>query len=192
MKRVIVLLIALVVACTSVPNKPGSVQGKVTDRGGNPLPGVTVTLHTSAGDQAAITDEQGDYQFQRVPPGKYEIQVWLAGFREARLQDNLREGKDARRDVAIASAAATEAITVTAASPTRVDRIISGIAGGMTRVAQMPMAVPVEPQNTAKYAAINENGFVDTRKEKTTTFSIDVDGASYANVRRFLNANTAP
>jgi Ca-activated chloride channel family protein len=47
---------------------------------------------------------------------------------------------------------------------------------------------PADPQ----YAAFNDHGFVDTAKEAATTFAIDVDRASYANVRRFLNANMLP
>ena len=49
------------------------------------------------------------------------------------------------------------------------------------------------PENTtAFYAPIAENGFKATKDNATTTFSIDVDKASYANVRRFLMANVIP
>ncbi|MDQ6801255.1 MAG: von Willebrand factor type A domain-containing protein [Acidobacteriota bacterium] len=189
MKRAIVLLIALVVACTSVPNKPASLQGTVVDREGNPIPGVTVM----AGTQTVVTDGKGHYEFESIPPGKYVVSAQLAGFNTGRLQINVHEGKSVRRDIAIGPASVSEQITVTASSPAS---RIAGIVGGRTKsvAAALPMGVPVqiEPQDTAKYATIKENGFVDTRKEKTTTFSIDVDGASYANVRRFLNANLAP
>lgn len=43
-----------------------------------------------------------------------------------------------------------------------------------------------------KYNTIVENPFVDVSKEATSTFSIDADGGSYANVRRFLSTNTKP
>ncbi|UFH56425.1 VWA domain-containing protein [Spirosoma sp. KNUC1025] len=43
-----------------------------------------------------------------------------------------------------------------------------------------------------QYNTIVENPFVDVSKEATSTFSIDADGASYANVRRFLRSNTKP
>lgn len=66
---------------------------------------------------------------------------------------------------------------------------LGGIAYNLQRA---PMSLPMEVPSTANYAAIAENGFIDTSKERTTTFSIDVDGASYANVRRFLNANLIP
>ena len=42
------------------------------------------------------------------------------------------------------------------------------------------------------YAPIAEHDYIKAADEKTTTFSIDVDGASYTNVRRYLNANLVP
>lgn len=49
-----------------------------------------------------------------------------------------------------------------------------------------------EPSSTEGYAEINENGFVSTTQEHTSTFAIDVDAASYSNVRRFLNEGQLP
>ena len=46
--------------------------------------------------------------------------------------------------------------------------------------------------NTEGYNRIVENPFVAVAQEPLSTFSIDVDTASYANVRRFLNENTLP
>jgi Ca-activated chloride channel family protein len=42
------------------------------------------------------------------------------------------------------------------------------------------------------YGKIIENEFVQVAREPLSTFSIDVDTASYANVRRFLDQNTLP
>ena len=46
--------------------------------------------------------------------------------------------------------------------------------------------------NTEDYAAIAENEFKSPLQEPLSTFSIDVDKASYANVRRYLTANQLP
>ena len=46
--------------------------------------------------------------------------------------------------------------------------------------------------NTEGYAAINENGFRDVNHNPLSTFSIDVDNASYSNVRRFINLGELP
>ena len=46
--------------------------------------------------------------------------------------------------------------------------------------------------NRETYAAISENPLRDPMREPLSTFSIDVDTASYANVRRFLNSGRRP
>jgi Ca-activated chloride channel family protein len=55
-------------------------------------------------------------------------------------------------------------------------------------------AVP-QPQpewNTESYNAQQENGFITTTNDPLSTFSIDVDTASYSNVRRFINESRLP
>jgi Ca-activated chloride channel family protein len=46
--------------------------------------------------------------------------------------------------------------------------------------------------NTEGYAAINENGYKNVRNNPLSTFSIDVDNASYSNIRRFINSGSLP
>ena len=46
--------------------------------------------------------------------------------------------------------------------------------------------------NRETYAAISENPLRDPLQEPLSTFSVDVDTASYANVRRFLNSGRRP
>lgn len=43
-----------------------------------------------------------------------------------------------------------------------------------------------------KYAEIDENPYLETRNAPLSTFSIDVDTASYSNVRRFINDGSLP
>ena len=40
--------------------------------------------------------------------------------------------------------------------------------------------------NTEEYSSINENRFLSVKNQPLSTFSADVDTASYANVRRLL------
>ena len=59
-----------------------------------------------------------------------------------------------------------------------------------TELAQM-VSIPSE-FNTEAYAAVRENEFVTVKDNPLSTFSIDVDTASYSNVRRFLNDEIRP
>jgi Ca-activated chloride channel family protein len=49
-----------------------------------------------------------------------------------------------------------------------------------------------EDYNTEQYNRIYENPFLEVTKNPLSTFSIDVDTASYSNIRRFLSNNTLP
>ncbi|TGE21265.1 VWA domain-containing protein [Hymenobacter aquaticus] len=55
--------------------------------------------------------------------------------------------------------------------------------------APLPEAAPPAVGNTESYARLPENRFEDVRRAPLSTFAIDVDPASYANVRRFLTQN---
>ena len=48
------------------------------------------------------------------------------------------------------------------------------------------------PDDTENYATIEENPFLSVRANPLSTFSIDVDRASYANVRRFITEGKRP
>jgi Ca-activated chloride channel family protein len=56
-----------------------------------------------------------------------------------------------------------------------------------------PSQVTQQPDwNTEEYDGINENIFHDALRNPLSTFSIDVDAASYSNVRRFINYGQRP
>jgi Ca-activated chloride channel family protein len=48
------------------------------------------------------------------------------------------------------------------------------------------------PQNDESYTATTENGFKNAQAHPLSTFSIDVDAASYSNLRRFINNGSLP
>jgi Ca-activated chloride channel family protein len=57
-----------------------------------------------------------------------------------------------------------------------------------------PLSYPAQDEAGAgdTYAHVKENAFHDVRKEALSTFALDVDNASYSNVRRFLNEGQLP
>ena len=76
--------------------------------------------------------------------------------------------------------------------------VAGGVAGGIVGgiVGGLPEAPPPPPLpsdlNTEQYAVIDEAGFVGVATAPLSTFSIDVDTAAYANVRRFLRDRSLP
>ena len=67
-------------------------------------------------------------------------------------------------------------------------------AAGAGPVNVLPSPVPYAGAefNTEQYSHITENGFKKVTDDPLSTFSIDVDAASYSNIRRFLNSNSLP
>jgi len=72
--------------------------------------------------------------------------------------------------------------------------------GGGAHMMMMPEAAPpmpaqpepVEGMNREAYDHLTDNPFLEVASAPLSTFSIDVDTASYANVRRFLNEGRLP
>jgi hypothetical protein len=81
-----VMLVALLVAI-ALPgwgqSDRGGVSGKITDSSGAVLPNATVTLTGVATGvaQTATTNNSGDYTFQLLNPGAYNLTVSSPGFK---------------------------------------------------------------------------------------------------------------
>jgi Ca-activated chloride channel family protein len=63
--------------------------------------------------------------------------------------------------------------------------------GALAKPASMA-ALPEEEWNREAYAHIAESEFMNVRDQALSTFSVDVDTASYSNVRRFLREGRLP
>ncbi|HYM60619.1 MAG TPA: von Willebrand factor type A domain-containing protein [Thermoanaerobaculia bacterium] len=179
------------------------IHGRVfADR--SPLPGATVTLSAKGlGTRAVATNVNGEYRFVNVSPGSYTLVVELEGMQRQTRQLEVKS-EVVELETRLRLSYAAEAITVTAAAPSNEPGVFHAPQFGSSTVqsyrvpATMVSASPaypamyLEPAKTAQYAAITESLFQRAADQPVTTFSIDVDRASYANVRRFLSANQLP
>ncbi len=73
----------LVVSYAQAPTAQGTgtLKGLVTDPAGGVLPGVTVTATSDTATRSAVSNASGRFVLTGVPPGKYRVEVTLAGFR---------------------------------------------------------------------------------------------------------------
>jgi hypothetical protein len=103
-------------------------EGTVTGPDGNPLPGVTVTAKSPQlmGERTAYTTTTGDYLMPGLPPGDYTITMGLEGMQSVTKKMTLALGLPSRLDAKLKLAGVTEAITVTAASPTVLENTTVG------------------------------------------------------------------
>jgi len=86
-----VALVALLLASlpASAQTTSGRMLGQVVDPNGEPLPGVTVTVESTAvmgGTRTAVTGETGAYRFAALPPGDYSVTAALPGFQTQRIE----------------------------------------------------------------------------------------------------------
>ncbi|HPJ34713.1 MAG TPA: VWA domain-containing protein [Spirochaetota bacterium] len=87
----------------------------------------------------------------------------------------------------IASAPAYEGIQAAKLAKEKRKMDFSGAAGLVDSMEESPVV-----HNTEEYDIVRENEFKDVKENPLSTFSIDVDTASYSNVRRFINYNQLP
>jgi Ca-activated chloride channel family protein len=65
-------------------------------------------------------------------------------------------------------------------------------AAGYAASRSFALAAPPVEFHTEQYDVIDEEGFVEVANRPLSTFSVDVDTASYSNIRRLLNDGTLP
>ena len=75
------------------------VIGRLLDPSGAPVAGVTVTLRQNDSGLSAVTSEAGQFRFDNVRPGEYEVLTSVPGFDPIRRQ--LRVGRLPARELVI-------------------------------------------------------------------------------------------
>ena len=93
MNMVLAVALALLCAPASARTQPtGELSGSIYDQTGAPIPGVHVTIRGLT-DRAAQTSPAGDFTFQDLPAGDYEISAELNGFERARRAVRVQAGE---------------------------------------------------------------------------------------------------
>ena len=195
MRGVLVFLLALFALASTQPPPPsalGLVSGVVVDAAGNAVPGATVELRRDARvERTTTTDAAGVFRFEGVVHGSYEVRVSLAGFVPASRRLAVGSRAVAQQHIALTAAPVAEPVAAPASPRADIpfrkagayaqNGIISG-AAGIVGMPGWPAAF-----DTESYDRIDDNAFHKPSDDPLSTFSIDVDTASYTNVRRFLN-----
>ncbi len=185
------------------PGEPCSINGKVSKKNSTEIiPFANLVLFR--GDSLVSTttsDANGMYCFKNVPAGKYKLKINYAGYKKMDIPNIAVTTNNIILKNIQLSAETTELKEVEIASTIN--------AGGKAsykmaasecnkRMSAAPMSSSFDmgqlsPDfNTEGYNKINDNEFRSTDKNALSTFSIDVDRASYSNVRRFINQGSLP
>jgi Ca-activated chloride channel family protein len=193
---VFVCVSAALLPAAVVQPATGIVSGTVKDAAGAAIPGATVVLSTPASTpHRTVSGKQGEFKFENVPAGAYRLMVSLQGFSQYTAAVSVKAGATATIAVVLRVAGLEESVRVEAAAPVAspsAKRAVAGVAGGVVGGVVGGVAGPPPPFNTEAYDRIEDNAFRLVTQNPLSTFSIDVDTASYSNVRRFLNDGQLP
>jgi len=150
--------------------------------------GNTLYAHTT-------TNQSGKYEFYGIIAGNYNIEISAPGFIICKQNSVLySSGKVINKDFYLVRTQVTDSMTTTVTSLAEIEAKMSLEIndGSYSNVFMTTKDISYEQFNTESYDVIKENNYKMVDDEPLSTFSIDVDRASYANVRRFLNQNIFP
>ncbi len=199
--------LAVLIVAPAAQNGAGTLAGSVKDPVGAAIAGVTVKVVASrSAPRTALTDGRGEFRFQGLPAGDYTLTASLSGFapftmvvsvtaRTPRVAIVLQA--DARPD---APKSSTPMVGEADHSRQVRKEFAVGELAAPAAMAPPPPGAPFRsyphqpgpPFNTEAYDRIEDNAFRAVTQAPLSTFSIDVDTASYSNVRRFLNDGRLP
>ena len=113
-----VLLCAAPAAAQGI--QTGEISGTVSSDDGLRLPGARVTARGPAlqGERTVTTDQNGNYVLRALPPGTYDITFEMTGLAPRTERITIELGRPSTLSAVLAVAGVTEAVTVTATSPT--------------------------------------------------------------------------
>ena len=183
----IMFLAAIMIAFT----ESKTITGKVTDFQGQPVPGVNVTVKGFRNSSSCLTDLNGCYKI--LADQKATILVFsFIGYStvEEKIGDRsiinviMKESVGSLQEVVV---------TGYGSGKDRASKSVSMAAPSvMDFKSQSSFQRYNDNFNTEGYAALSENGFKNVKNNPLSTFSIDVDNASYSNIRRYINMGELP
>ena len=180
--RAIMLVLLMAVICLGTMNAQTiTVTGIVTDAAdGTSITGCSVVNNRSK--SGAITDVNGRYSIQAQ---KGDVLL----FRFIGYKEEKRVVKSAKLDVKMKTDDVALEECVVVGYGTMKTKAMTGAYVAVCPTAMYDMDTRM---NTEEYDRIQENGFKSVADTPLSTFSIDVDPASYSNMRRFINKGELP
>ncbi|HYF68200.1 MAG TPA: von Willebrand factor type A domain-containing protein [Ohtaekwangia sp.] len=196
MKTLLIFFCALLFLSAGNVPEPRTLTGKVTASDGHAIPGVSVIIKgTSTG---TVTDAQGTYSI--TFSGQHPVLVFsFVGY----VTQEIKVSEATTLDVTLQDDVQTLSEIVVVGYAEQSKKLLSGSVAGVQRSgrSKRKSSAPAtyihhdhvkQDWNTESYDAIQENIFHGALRNPLSTFSIDVDGASYSNVRRFINNGQRP
>jgi Ca-activated chloride channel family protein len=176
--KIAIFLLLLLSSFNSVTTR--TIRGTITDSSVKPIPGVLVQVKGTK--ISAHTDLSGNYSVM-VPAAGQALRFSLIGMKtivksitsDSVVNVTMHYDENNLNEVVVIGYAVQHKRSMNSAPHTTAS------------YSYIP-----RNRSTEDYNPINENGFQNAAQTPVTTFSADVDRASYSNVRRFLNGGDMP
>lgn len=213
-KKLLLLLVVAVLLSFSLAKsqETGTIRGRVSSHAGKPLANVKIECYLDYQRVAVVSsDSQGKFVARGLIPGKYLVHASLEGY-ELWKGDNIhvKTGRTAilnislKPGILVPETVVEPEIVELQSGVTKVGEIhtrggrtgevhmsLMDMGDGSYSLAPLPGQYPPD-WNTENYASITPNIFHSPLADPLSTFSIDVDTATYSNVRRQLNQGRLP
>jgi Ca-activated chloride channel homolog len=219
---VITLIVLVVRVVGAHAESLGTIEGTINAASGAAISGAHVAVSGKGVNRMTTTDGSGHFAISGLPDGTYKVIAASTGFASAATTVTIKSGSKMSIKLALAAKPIDKKLEEKPAdnkpktvakpevmakessrrmpgppppmspSPSVSTPVTTGAAAGrMSR--QQPLAIEQDPaMNTEAYSRIDENPFLRTDQKPLSTFSSDVDTASYANLRRFIREGKLP
>src|SRR5215472_10474115 len=146
---VVLPLLLTVSAFGQRPSDSGQITGVVKDpdQAAVATSQVILTNQQTRAKQTAVTNAQGGYAFQTVPPGRYVLEVDIAGFKPSASPElQVAAGQTTQFDFVLTLGGLAQSVTVSAGTVEnayRVDKVDAASPMGPTPILDLPYSVNV-------------------------------------------------
>lgn len=202
MKTTLSLILILILSSAfSFTDMSRIIEGTVTDDQGAALPGVSVIIKGTK--RGTATNIDGKYRIEVEPSDRILVFRFIG---MAEIEEEIGTRSIINVMMVADNVMLDEVVTV--AYGLNEEQSVAGSVAGVQVRSKMgsrrenyhrpqskpeyDMRIQHERFNTEGYTAINENNFKSVENNPLSTFSIDVDRASYSNIRRFINQGNRP
>ena len=174
-----------------------TVTGTVTDAETNdPLIGVSITEKGTA--NGTVTDVNGNFSL-KVEKGKTLVFSYIGYVRQevkankSNINVLLKQDNQTLSEVVVTGYGVQRSASIAGSVTNALSGKIAGVVvSDQSYSNYYAPAYSYDSEKNEEYGSFSENRFKEAKSEPLSTFSLDVDAASYSNIRRMINQGQKP
>ncbi len=197
-KTILILVVIMLMVFVQNTWADKFITGVVYDNANHALPGVTVLEKGTSNE--TYTDINGKYTIVVSDSAKHLVFSFIGmKSKEVRIKNNLivnvvlESSSYSVNEVVVLEDDREQEECVVVGYGVKKRSVLTGAVSKSVSRQKVEQVNYLQPSISREdYAEINTNKFLDPKESPLSTFSVDVDKASYSNIRRFLNNGVMP